>query len=704
MKPSLIVLLPLCASSFAAMSPAAALEQGDSGSAIEEVLIIAQRAERTSKGATGLNLSLAETPQSVTVLERDTLDAFGLDEINDVLRLTTGVNVESVETDRTYYNARGFDILSMQVDGVGIPFGELINGSLDTVLYDKVEVVRGANGLLTGSGNPSGTVNYVRKRPTNELAASGELTLGSWNRKRVEADLSTPLTASGEWAMRLVAAVEDKESYLNLYQHQRKVLYGVVDGQLGERTTVALGHTHQDSESDGVMWGALPLLYTDGTQADFDVSTTISQSWTYWDVHTDSSFAELAVQLSKDWSVKTSLVYNTENQPAEAFWTFDANYGATVDRNTGLGVYGWPGKFTEKNRALLSDTVLSGSFPLWGRRHDLTMGLSLAKENHDDYSWSEPNTDADPYYYVMPAFPGWVGNEVSRPAFANRQLAAEIDNRLNRLYGATRLEVTDALKVVLGFNALDAKATGYSWGTAANKEEQAVSPYLGATWRISNWNVYASYSDIFQPQSVVQPNLTPLGSAKGESYEAGAKSEWFNKQLMTSVALFKAEQSNLQEFAGYTGTDFIAYYEGIDVRSSGYELEMAGRPHDSLTVQAGYTHLKLEDPQGNDTRTYIPRDTFKLLATWQTPFVNGLELGASMRWQNDIYLDTGAGVLRQGTYAIYGVHASYEFADHFKLQAAIDNLANQKYLGSLQWNQAFYGEPRKVTAQLSWMY
>ena len=91
---------------------------------LETIMVVAARENRTSRGATNLNLSLRETPQSVTVIGRDIIENFSLDEANDVLRLTPGVNVESVETDRTYYNSRGFDIKSMQVDGIGLPFVE----------------------------------------------------------------------------------------------------------------------------------------------------------------------------------------------------------------------------------------------------------------------------------------------------------------------------------------------------------------------------------------------------------------------------------------------------------------------------------------------------------------------------------------------------------------------------------------------------
>lgn len=681
------------------LSYADEVDSGDEAS-LETVLIAAQRAARTSKGATGLDLSLADTPQSVSVLDRDTLDDFGFDEINDLLRYATGVNVEAVETDRTYYNARGFDILSMQVDGVGMPIADLVIGAIDTVIYDKVEVVRGANGLLTGTGNPSGTVNYVRKRPTNEPMFATELTVGRWDRKRVEFDVSQPLTASGSWAARAVVALESKDSWLNLYKNERKIFYGVVDGQFGERTTLAFGYAHQDNESDGAMWGAVPLLYSDGTQTDFDVSATTAMNWTWWDTHTDNVFAELGVQLGRDWQFKTVLTYNTVNEPSEIFWT----YPSTVERDTGLGLIGWPGAFEQNSHSLLSDSSLSGVFDWWGRSHEATLGLSLSKAKGRYYDFTAPEDALA--WGAMPAFPGWTGGEVPRPAFGAGYLASKWDTRLNRLYGAARLSATDALKVIVGFNAIDAKSEGFSWGTLANEKESAVSPYVGATWRVvSNVNAYASYSDIYQPQAVIDIDLQPLGSATGKSYEAGLKGEWLNKQLLTTLAVFKAEQENLQQFAGYADENFaIAYYEGIAVRSKGYELEVAGKPHESLKLQAGYTHLSLKDPQGAETRTFIPRDTFKLLASWDIPGLEGVQLGASAVWQDDIYLDTAAGRIRQDAYVLYGARLGYEPNEHLELKANLDNLTDKKHLTSLYWDQAYYGRPRSLNVSVTYKY
>lgn len=111
---------------------------------------------------TRLPLTLQETPQSVSVIGLQRLEDESLFSIDDVMRNVTGVNVSFYDTQRPLYFARGFQITDFQVDGLPTYSGAT-NQEYDTVFYDRIEVIRGANGLLTGAGIPSATVNLLRK-------------------------------------------------------------------------------------------------------------------------------------------------------------------------------------------------------------------------------------------------------------------------------------------------------------------------------------------------------------------------------------------------------------------------------------------------------------------------------------------------------------------------------------------------------------
>ncbi|TXS91632.1 TonB-dependent siderophore receptor [Parahaliea aestuarii] len=687
----------------------AALAQSASANSLEEMIITAIREDRKSRGATGLDLSIYETPQSLTIINAETIEEFGLTNINTMLKMATGVNVDSTETDRTSYSARGFDITSMHIDGVGMPFGNLIVGDIDTVVYENVEIIRGSNGLITGLGNPSGTINYVRKRPTNELESSVKLTGGSWDNQRAEVDVSVPLTESGSWAARAVLAYQDSDSWLDHYSNNRQVAYVVVDGQLTDNLTLAAGYTHQDNNSDGVLWGAVPALYNDGTAIDYDESTSTSMDWTYWDTQSDELFAELGWQISDNWRLTTSARQTDYEDNSEIFYVY-TNTGVGLDPETGLGLFGYPGKYADERDSLVLDASLNGTFEAWGQQHQLQFGYSSASSESEGLSYAALSG-----FDMMPAFPGWSGREVSRPNFAAPIIAAEQDIDLDRLYGSLMLALTSNFNLILGASAVDYTNDGVSYGVSTSSTEDGTNPYIGFTWEIlDGLNAYGSYSDIYQPQYVQGENLSPLGSAEGKSYEVGLKKAFSNNTLLT-LAVFSTEQSNLEEFKEYGDGDGIddtdysddfdySIYRGIDVESEGVEIELAGQLTDELSVQAGYTHLSLEDENGDEARTFIPRNTFKLLMSWNPQALPDLKMGLSTRWQDDIYFDSAYGRIKQDSYVVVGGYASYAITDGLSLSLNVDNITDEDYFSSVKYEQVFYAAPRSVNVSASWQF
>ena len=152
--------------------------------------------------------------------------------------------------------------------------------------YERIDIVRGANGLMSSTGNPSATVNFIRKRPTAETAASASVTVGSWNQRRVEGDVSTKLNESGSVTGRAVVIRQESDSYLDRYEPRKTVGYAVIDARLSDSTLLTVGHTYETNRGKGVMWGALPLFYTDGSPTDYPVSASTSADWSRWDTVT----------------------------------------------------------------------------------------------------------------------------------------------------------------------------------------------------------------------------------------------------------------------------------------------------------------------------------------------------------------------------------------------------------------------------------
>ncbi len=674
---------------------------------IEVIRIVESRIQRVSSGATGLGLDSYDTPQSLSIIEGDTISNYNLSDINSLFKHVTGINIDQSETDRTYFNARGFDITSMHIDGSGIPFGDIFVGDLDTAIYDKVEFIRGSNGLITGLGNPSGTVNYVRKRPKNETEASVSLTAGRWSNVRAVADVSVPLTESGSWAARAVLVHQDKESWLDLYDNNRTVLYGVIDGQVAEDLTLTFGYTYQDNNSNGVTWGAVPLIYSDGTQVNFPISTTTAMDWTHWDTLNQTAFAELNWYINYNLNFTSKLNYINYEDESELFYTY-SNTG--LDATTGLGMLGYPGKFSAEDETLIWDNNLQGSFQAWGLEHSFNLGVSLANADTSDLDYGALSG-----FDSMPALPGWTGTEVARPDWAAPYEAGYTDVTLNRFYGAIQLAVTSNFDLVLGASFVDYENEGESWGASTSTSEDGTSPYLGFTWEVSeDLNVYGSYSDIYQPQYYLNEDLKPLGSAEGRSFEMGVKKRLDNALLIT-FAVFRTEQENLYEFIEYGDGDGVddddysddfnyAIYKGVTVDSNGFEVEVSGPLSDEWTLQGGFTALTMDDENGDEARTFIPRRTLKLLADYSPKWEEKLSAGVSVRWQSETYFTSAYGRITQDSYGIFGGYIQYSFTDKVSLSLNLDNITDEKYLSSVRTEQAFYGSPTNYSLTLRWDY
>jgi len=669
---------------------------------IETILIVAKRADRKSRGATGLELDVAETPQSISAVDRQQMDNFAAYSLNDALRLATGINVEEWETNRTNYMARGFEIKSTQIDGVGMPndWG-IVSGAMDAFGYEKLEVIRGANGLLTGVGNSAGTINYVRKRPTNDTRFSLSESFGSWDFKRGELDFSTPLSSDGRWAGRVAIAAEDKDSHVRGLSNRRAFAYGVIDGQIGERSTLTAGYSYQQANSDGAMWGALVLAYSDGTQAEFPRSASTAQDWTTWDDTNQTAFLEYSFAFADGWDLKASYNYRDFVEDTKMFYVYTLG---GLDPDTNLGLLGNPGRYPNENRAHLGDVNVTGRFDVFGLEQQLIVGVAEAYSKANMDVRAVPLTD--PNWGPLPPFP-YGGDVFPEPQWGERAFYSVTKQRLTRAYGAARLSLSSDLKAVLGFNWARYHRDGDSiYGGPFDQTENEISPYAGLTYQITpQLMAYASYSDIYQPQDQTDIDHQYLDPSKGVNYEVGFKADLLDHRLLATFAWFLARQDNL---ATYLGSDEggISYYGGFDVEAKGYEFEISGKPHQYVDLVLGFTALQLHDDDGRNTYDWVPRRTVNLQLSSQVPGLTDLTLGIGGRWQSDIsHVDeyNGGAMIRQDDYVMLNAFARYELFDELTLRLNVNNLTNEKHITSL-YQIGYYGAPTNFVLGFDWRF
>jgi outer membrane receptor for ferric coprogen and ferric-rhodotorulic acid len=657
---------------------------------------------RSTSGATRLPLSLRETPQSVSVITRQQMNDFSLNDINAVLDTTTGVNVERVETDRTYYTARGFDVTNFLVDGVGMPFwtGNQ-QGDLDTAVYERVEVLRGANGLLSFTGNPSATINFVRKMPTDDYQGSVGVSVGSWDDHRLDVDLSGPLNDSHSVRGRLVVADEDTDSYLDRYNLRKQVVDGVIQADLTPSTELTAGVTYQKDKSHGGMWGALPLYNTDGTPTDYSRSTSTSADWSYWNTADTRTFLQLDQQLGNDWSIKGELDYRHVTQQSNLFYVY-----GTPDATTGLGLYAYPSAYTSSEKQYVADVYASGPFDLAGRTHQLVIGANWAKDDVRQLS-----SYGEGIGTPISSLNDWTG-DYPEPPFDAYYGSGVTSTKRQALYATARWSLADPLTLITGASTVHIDQQGVSYGVPSSYDKTQTTPFVGLVYDFAeHYSAYGSYTKLFNPQTQTDINNKILDPVTGANLEVGMKGEWNDGRLNATFALFRSRQDGLAEYAGHSLVTNQDYYSGIDATSKGYEFDVSGQLTDNWQVSGGYTQLGIVDPQGNNVRTYVPRHLFRLNTTYRIAALPGLRVGGTLRWQDRIYIDQDAVATNgseiftyQGSYAVLGLMAGYDFGQHWSTTLNVDNVTDRKYIASLYWQQGFYAAPRSYMLNVKYAF
>lgn len=662
---------------------------------------------QNSSTASKLNIPLKETPQTVNVLTRQQLDDFALDNTRDVLRNTPGIIVSNQETERTSYLARGFEISNVLVDGVGIPLEgyNYNNDNPDSFLFDRVEVVKGANALNNGIGDPGATINMIRKRPTSDLQTAFNASYGSWNTQRYEVDVSSPLTQDGKVRGRVFGYQQTGDSYLDRYELEKNGIGAVVEADITDTTLLTAGYTETNHKPNGVNWGSNPLINTEGEQLSYSRNYNYSPSWAHWDSNIKSYFAELEQKLGGDWTAK--LTYDEKRTQRDSKLLF---LSGKPGANGTSGIFLYPGMYIDDNKEQQASLSFSGTYPLWGQRHEASLGYVWAKNRLDElgYAGSFVNPLTTDLASFTPEEPSWDMSKTSGEM--------HIRQKNQSLYAATRLHLNDDLKLLLGANYVQAESSGSSYGKDTVYDEDKVLPYAGLTYNFSpEYTGYLSYTSIFRPQTTKADEVSINKPIEGESYEVGVKGSWLDDKLTATMAVFRTEQSNYP-LRDSDGIPTLRTTQVSDLRSQGYEFGLAGQLTDHFNLSFGYTQFSLKDLiNGGDARTFNPTQSFNLLTTYQVPQIPKLKLGLGVQWQDQTYLDVPeatangvitqkAGVIEQDAYALVNLMASYELNEHMTLQANGNNLTNEKYLFNFPNQQGFYGAPANYSVAVKFKY
>lgn len=644
-----------------------------------------------------LNTSAKDTAQSVSNINQHQIQDFQLNSINEALAHSAGVLVEAVETDRTYYTSRGFDITNFQIDGLGLPMlhGN-VYGSLDLALYERLEVLSGANGLSSVYGDPSATVNFVRKRPTASNKTTLKVTAGSWEQGRVDVDSNVVL--SDAVRVRGVAAASTTQSYLERYGKQKQVFGGILEADVTANTQLSVGVSHQDEHADSPMWGALPVVYADGTPHAYPRNTSSAADWAYWNNLTQHAFMELEHRVSPEWSIKTTLSHTKHETDSKLFYVY-----GNEDKTTGKGLKSYPSRYDLDHQQSLVDITVSGEFDGWGQRHELAFGGQWSQSSYHDTSYYGKGIGTD-----VPPLAGWNG-QYPEPTFDAAVNGSEVNESQISVFAVAKWALTDDLQWTTGARLMDLSTSGKSYGSAKNRKiEQEFVPYTGLVYALNpRINLYGSVAKTFTPQAEIDINRQPLAPKEGMSYEVGMKAEMFDQKALATVALFQTEQDQVAIQGGTIPNSTTAYYVAQDgIHTQGVELQLAGMLAKGLELNTSYTHAIIRDKDDQRINTFAPKQFARISTTYQLPMWDAVKVGSSIRWQDDIY---GQAVnVKQSAYTLIDLMAQYQINPQLSATFNVNNVTNEKYWQSLYWaglfGQAYYGAPREFKASLSWSF
>ncbi|WP_437881997.1 TonB-dependent siderophore receptor [Pseudomonas sp. LRF_L74] len=669
----------------------------------------------TAKTALPFNMSLRDTPQSISVISEQMIEDKKIKNLADVIENSTGLSINRYESNRSSIFSRGFNINNYLIDGSPTTINEQWSaGELfsNTVVYDHVEILRGSDGLMTGVGNPSAVINLVRKRADSKtLTGSVAVDAGSWSQRGTTVDVGSPLTPSGTTRARVVANYDEGDHYMDLRKNRQHILYATLEQDIGDSTLLSAGINHQENHTGSPTWGGMPAWIAsspyDATRADWGRSKTTSAAWSYWNTQYTNWFINAEQGLGDDWRLK--LGYSRGDRQSES--KLIDNYFYPINPQDGhsylyfdfggfiyaLPTSGYGGMYFVDNDKENVDVQLEGKFELLGLSHELAFGYDHETERFEA-DGAPANIDAD----QVPSIFDWNGHVVE-PSYIPRQNYQHNKITQEALYAAGRFSLAEPLKLILGARMVDYRVVDFNDSGNDFKLDNEVIPYAGLVLDItSNISAYASYASIFEPQKQRSASNKLLSPIEGNTREYGLKGAFFDNRLNASLSIFRIQQDNVAKANGFIDNVSplqTAYVEVKGVESRGFEIEVVGEVMPDWNVSTGYSRFKAKDGNGDDVNSLIPRKQFNLFTSYRLPgALHGLTVGGGVRWQSETYAQQAlTPKLEQDAYWLVDLMARYQLDKQWSAQLNVNNVLDKKYYGLTEDAMQVYRQQPRST-------
>ena len=696
--------------------------------------------------------ALKEVPQSVGYVTKELILDQGATTVNEVVKNISGVNQNSSYND---FSIRGFRATGNRNSG------NLLNGMrAQTSLWkqsslaniERVEVIKGPASALFGNAAPGGVINRVTKKPLFENKNSITVGVGSWNTLKTYGDFTGPLNPKKTLLYRLNLGYEKTDSFRDLQGSESIIAAPSFSYIPNEKTHINVDFVYQNFNgkidrgqsvpADGNVYST-PISRSLSAANDFlkenTLNTTIALTHKFSD-HTSLNAIYLNSSYSEDMLEHTqaNLYYKQIGNGANAFRYADpnkvmmtANQRKRYFANNSFNTY-FNFNF---NTGILKHKLLVGYDYFISEQKAGSSSISaqgyLSKDKTkvvNTYtttanvlagSVQTPTTNV-PVFDLYDPIAGNAYKDISKYIWKQNTLNP-YEEYSHGVYVQEQIDIS-IVKLLIGLRQ--------EWFTEIlNKETikeisrqtSAFIPRVGLVVEASeNINLYSTWVKGFQPQGAnIQSDPDryggPFDYMKSELYEVGLKTEWFNKRLSATLAVFKITQENSLEQSPKAGK--ADWRVPVDEESNGFELDVAGQILPNFSVVANYAYtdariVKLKEEGAikdlNVQRPSTPRHAANLWTKYifENGSLKGLGAGIGVSYASERLGQVG----RRATAASYPNYTLLNAVLYYKvkdvqLQLNVNNVLNRTYWISGYDNlRNFPGAPRNINASVTYRF
>ena len=660
-----------------------------------------------------LGLSPRETPASVTVVDRATIEARGAQDTQEILRAIPGVTAHNAPGSMSA-SYRGFtgNSVTQLYNGITVHYGSATR-AVDSWIYDRVEAVGGASSFLYGSGAVGGSLNYITKTAEHHDFSEGQLRLGQNNLQEISLGLNRRIAGSDGSAgpqhfMRLDLNHRDADSWVEGMHTQSTQLATSLLSDFGGGFTHTLAYEVQKDDVDSPYWGTPTLNPTAG-------ETRIDRATRFKNYNSaDGIYAHRVQWLRSVTQWRTSDALQFKN----TFYVYDAlrdyrnvetyRFNASNTQVIRTGTY-----LQRHDHNVVGDR-LEGTYQgsLAGRKSDWAFGLdvSVNRQTRFPNSLSGTVSTVNPYHFTTENFfdiPGM------KPGFN-----PDRDNKTTStaLYLENRTAIAPKINLVtaLRHERIELDLTNRRAVTAANpatfsRSYHPTTGRVGVVWDIApDANLYAQFATAGDPPSGSLSTAT-FGDVRnnselttGRQVEVGSKFDFWDRKGSATLAAFQINRKNIaSQDPNNPGLTLLVGEQS----SQGIELAVGLRPSAQWQIQGNLmaTRARYENfMQGGvslagKTPTFTPETVVNLWVTYAiTPT---LHASAGLRHVGKTYADA-ANTMYWPSYSLLDLGLAWKINKTATLTGRLRNATDRTYAAEGRPGQASLGAPRTADVTL----